>query len=50
MARMETQETLTERFVALQDAILNLIERGETDLRSQIQYWELVRKEQVILY
>lgn len=47
---METQETLTERFNALQDAILNLIEEGPTDLRSQITYWELNRKEHVILY
>lgn len=47
---METQETLTERFNALQDAILNLIEEGPTDLKSQILYWELSRKEHATLY
>ena len=51
MARKEeTQESLTERFDALQDAILNMIEAGATDLASQIQYWDLVRKESVLLY
>nr|UOV22678.1 E2 [Human papillomavirus] len=47
---METQGTLTARFNALQDAILTLYEEGHTDLQSQIDYWELVRKEQVLLY
>lgn len=41
---------MTERFDALQDAILNMIEAGATDLASQIQYWDLVRKENVLLY
>lgn len=47
---METQETLTDRFNALQESILNLIEEGPTDLASQIQYWGLTRKEHVLLY
>ncbi|AKZ17768.1 E2 [Human papillomavirus] len=50
MMRMETQETLTDRFNALQDAILNLIEENPSDLKSIIRYWELNRKEHVTLY
>lgn len=47
---VETQETLTERFNALQDSILTLIEEGPKDLKSQIKFWELTRKEHVTLY
>lgn len=47
---METRETLTARFDALQDQIMNLYEQGPTDLQSQITHWELERKSNVILY
>lgn len=43
-------EWLAERFSAVQDALLNLIEQGAEDLESQIQYWTLVRKENVMMY
>lgn len=47
---VETQETLTQRFNALQEEILNIIEEGPTDLQSIIKFWQLSRKENVILY
>ncbi|AVY53528.1 E2 [Human papillomavirus type 211] len=51
MARKEeTQESLTERFDALQEAILTMIEANATDLESHLKYWDLVRKENVTLY
>jgi hypothetical protein len=51
MARKEeTQQSLTERFDALQDAILTIYEQGAKDLATQIKYWDYVRKEHVILY
>nr|AYD41511.1 MAG: E2 protein [Human papillomavirus] len=48
--RGETQESLTERFDALQEAIMTIYEEGATDLASQIQYWDLIRKENITLY
>ena len=47
---METRETLTARFDALQDQIMTLYEEGPTDLQSQIKHWDLERKSNVILY
>ncbi|ATQ38197.1 E2 [Gammapapillomavirus sp.] len=47
---METRETLTARFDALQDQIMTLYEQGNTDLQSQILHWELERKANVLLY
>nr|AYA93589.1 MAG: E2 protein [Human papillomavirus] len=47
---VETQETLTQRFNVLEEAILNIIEEGPTDLKSQIRYWELTRKQNVLLF
>lgn len=47
---VETQETLTQRFNALQEEILNIIEESPTDLNSIIKYWQLTRKEYVTLY
>ena len=47
---METQQTLTERFDALQEALMNLYERAPKDLLSQIEHWNLIRKENVTLY
>ena len=43
-------EWLTDRFNAVQEALLNLIEQGAEDLESQIQYWSLVRRENVMMY
>ena len=43
-------EWLTERFNAVQEALLTLIEQGAKDLDSQIQYWNNVRKENVYMY
>lgn len=43
-------EWLTDRFNAVQEALLNLIEQGAQDLESQIQYWSYVRKENVMMY
>ncbi|CDI44928.1 E2 protein [Mesocricetus auratus papillomavirus 1] len=42
--------TLTERFDAVQDQILNLIEKGSTALADHVLYWDLVRKEGVLQY
>lgn len=43
-------EWLTERFNAVQETLLNLIEQGAEDLDSQITYWNNVRKESVYMY
>lgn len=41
---------LTRLYDALQERILTLIEEGHTDLQSQIEYWRLERKAQVVLF
>lgn len=41
---------MTERFDALQEAILTMIEANATDLASHYKYWDLVRKENVTLF
>nr|AQM73679.1 E2 [Human papillomavirus] len=43
-------EWLTERFSAVQETLLNLIEQGADDLDSQIAYWNNVRKENVYMF
>lgn len=43
-------EWLTERFNAVQDTLMTLIEQGAEDLDSQITYWNTVRKENVYMY
>ncbi|ATQ38563.1 E2 [Gammapapillomavirus 24] len=43
-------EWLTDRFNAVQETLLNLIEQGAQDLDSQIEYWNNVRKENVYMY
>lgn len=43
-------EWLTDRFNAVQETLLNLIEQGAEDLDSQIEYWNNVRKENVYMY
>nr|QCQ84410.1 E2 [Human papillomavirus type 188] len=47
---METQETLSARFLAQQDIQLTLIEKDSKNLRDHIDYWESMRKEQVLAY
>lgn len=47
---METQETLTARFVAQQEVQLSLIEKESTVLEDHILYYEAVRKEHVLAY
>lgn len=41
---------LTELYDSLQERILTLIEEGRTDLKSQIEYWQLERKVQAVLF
>lgn len=41
---------LTARLESVQDKIFDYIERGSTRLIDQLNYWELVRKEQVLLH
>ena len=43
-------EWLADRFNAVQETLLNLIEQGAEDLDSQITYWNTVRKENVYMY
>lgn len=43
-------ETLNQRLESLQDAILNLYEKNSKKLSDQIDHWQLVRKEQVLLH
>ena len=43
-------ESLINRFDAVQEAILSHIESGSTTLKSQIEYWENVRKENIIMH
>ena len=42
--------SLTERFAALQEMLMNLYETDPADLQSQIQHWDLVKKENEYLY
>lgn len=41
---------LTDRFNSVQEALLELIEQGADDLDSQINYWNKVREENVLMY
>lgn len=50
MTQMETQETLSARFLAQQDIQLNLIEKDSKNLKDHIDYWESIRKEQVLAF
>lgn len=43
-------ETLSERFSALQDKLMDIYESGHDDLETQIVHWQLLRQEQVLLY
>lgn len=42
--------SLTERFAALQENLMTLYESDPTDLQSQLQHWDLVKKENEYLY
>ncbi|QIA98989.1 early protein 2 [Callithrix penicillata papillomavirus type 1] len=43
-------EKLTERFDSIQEELLAIYERGETDLSDLIKYWDLIRQENLIMY
>lgn len=43
-------EKLSERFDSVQEALLSLYEKGATDLESHVQYWDLVRQENVLMH
>ncbi|AGU62952.1 E2 protein [Mustela putorius papillomavirus 1] len=43
-------ENLSRRFDVLQEVIMQHYERGSADLKDQISYWELMRRESVMLY
>ncbi|ADH29808.1 regulatory protein E2 [Human papillomavirus 121] len=43
-------EKLRERFDAVQEALLTLYENAAKDIDTQIQHWELLRQEHVIMY
>lgn len=43
-------ESLSERFNALQETLMDLYESGREDLQSQIDHWQTLRQEQVLLY
>lgn len=43
-------EWLTEKYNAVQEVLLDLIEQGAKDLDSQIKYWNHVRQENVYMY
>lgn len=42
-------ETLSERFTALQDKLMDIYESGLETLEAQIEHWQLLRQEQVLL-
>nr|AYA93415.2 MAG: E2 protein [Human papillomavirus] len=43
-------EKLTERYDAVQEALLNLYENASNDIETQIKHWELNRQENAILF
>ena len=43
-------ETLNERFTALQDQLMNIYEAAKNTLEAQIEHWQLLRKEAVLLF
>lgn len=42
-------ETLSERFTALQEKLMDIYESGLETLEAQIEHWQLLRQEQVLL-
>ena len=43
-------ETLSARFSALQEKLMEIYESGSDDLETQIEHWRLLREEQVLLH
>ena len=43
-------ESLSERFNALQETLMDLYESGREDLQSQIDHWQTLRQEQILLH
>ena len=43
-------ETLSARFNALQETLMDLYESGREDLQSQIDHWQALRQEQILLH
>lgn len=43
-------ETLSERFNALQDHLMNIYEAAKNTLEAQIEHWQLLRREAVLLF
>ncbi|QIA98996.1 early protein 2 [Callithrix penicillata papillomavirus type 2] len=43
-------ESLTDRFDSIQEDLLQIYERGETDLNELIHYWDLVRQENLLMH
>lgn len=43
-------ETLSERFNALQDLLMNIYEAAKNTLEAQIEHWQLLRREAVLLF
>lgn len=44
------QADLTVRFDALQERLMTLYEEGSKTIDAQIEYWQLIRKESVLMY
>jgi hypothetical protein len=44
------QADLTVRFDALQERLMTLYEEGRKTIDAQIEYWQLIRKESVLMY
>ena len=43
-------DTLSERFNALQENLMDIYESGRDDLETQIMHWQLLRQEQILFY
>lgn len=43
-------ETLTKRFDALQDLLMTIYEQGSDTIEAQIEHWQALRREAVLLY
>ncbi|ADQ39302.1 E2 [Macaca fascicularis papillomavirus 2] len=43
-------ETLSERFHALQEKLMEIYESGKNTIAAQIEHWQLLRQEQVLLH
>ena len=43
-------DTLSDRFNALQENLMDIYESGRDDLETQIMHWQLLRQEQILFY